>query len=105
MVNKSILFSEEMIQVDPKLLTNIFLNENIDFLKKYFDEDAWVAVTQLVKNKLNEFLCSSCDSSCTVDRMSCDKCTKNYHIACVKVTRYYVKNPTKWICPICKERV
>ena len=39
-------FTEDMIVVDPLLLTDLFINEmfQIDSLKEYFEEDAWKAV-------------------------------------------------------------
>jgi hypothetical protein len=44
MITNSKLVDEKYIETDANALTRIFLIENIDFLEKYFDNDAWIAV-------------------------------------------------------------
>jgi hypothetical protein len=41
-INNKTKFTEDMILVDPALLTDLFINEmlKIDILKEYFEEDA-----------------------------------------------------------------
>ena len=45
------LFDETRIEVDPSKLSNIFLEENINFLQEFFSETAWELVKHVVANK------------------------------------------------------
>jgi hypothetical protein len=48
-ITNSKLITEDYIETDANALTRIFNVENIDFLEKYFDNNAWIAVKSLVK--------------------------------------------------------
>jgi hypothetical protein len=60
MITSSKLISEDYIETGANALSRIFLVENIDFLEKYFDNDAWIAVKSLVKLYKDKFVCKLC---------------------------------------------
>ena len=60
MITNSKWVGEKYIETDTNALTRIFLVENIDFLEKYFDNDAWIAVKSLVKLYKDKFVYKLC---------------------------------------------
>ena len=49
------LIGKNLVETDVNALTRIFLVENIDFLEKYFDTYAWMAVKTVIKLYKNRF--------------------------------------------------
>ena len=65
MKNNSKLVDEKYIETDANALTRIFLIENIDFLEKYFDNNALIAVKLLVKLYKDKFFKQTLLRACT----------------------------------------
>ncbi len=81
------------------MLTINFLEVDIEFLKVYFDEDAWCSVEALVTTYRKQFFCLICNQKAINDYIACSKCKKNFHNKCQeKITSYYKRNPTNWKC-------
>ena len=100
----SIKFSINQIKTNAESLTEIFLNnDSHEFLKKYFEEDAWISVSNLIECCINLFKCEFCKSECKHDFLTCTNCKKYYHYGCQQVSNYFKKNFQKWKCSGCKK--
>jgi hypothetical protein len=83
------LIDEKYIETDANALTRIFLIENIDFLEKYFDNDAWIAVKSLVKLYKDKFACKLCSEPAEKDSIQCKTCHYIFHFKCKDVSAHY----------------
>lgn len=100
MITNSKLVNEKYIETDANALTRIFLIENIDFLEKYFDNDAWIAVKSLVKLYKDKFVCKLCSEPAEKDSIKCKTCHYIFHFKCKDVSAHYQKTYEcgRWKC-------
>jgi len=100
MITNSELFSEYNIETDANALTRIILVENIDFLEKCFDKDAWIAVKSLVKLYKDKFVCKLCSETAEKDSIQWKTCQYIFHFKCKDVSAYYQKRHEcgRWKC-------
>ena len=100
------LFDETMINVDPSLLSNLLITFDIDTIKHYFEDDAWLLVLDVVKKKLTSILCKICNNSCLLSYAECEICKFFYHFECERISTYFrnkIKDGHKsWKCSSCK---
>jgi hypothetical protein len=100
MITNSNLVDENYIETDANALTRIFLIENIDFIEKYFDNDAWIAVKSLVKLYKYKFVCKLCSEPTEKDSIQCKTCQYIFHFRCKDVSAYFQRTYEcgRWKC-------
>ena len=100
------MIEEEHVEVQPELVPNAVLDENVDvhLVRKFFKDDAWMQVMDVVKTKRNNpvYTCTYCshdlDESASI---ICDHCLTWFHVSCVGLKQ----NPKAryWFCRECHE--
>ena len=94
--NSQQLLSEKDVEARPEMITDAVLDENVDIhlIRKYFQYDAWLLVTQVVygrSRKLKDTFANnaSLEYSCSHDlddesqAILCDHCLQWFHMKCV----------------------
>ena len=94
------LIEEEHVECRPEKIPCSVLDENVDMVRHYFTNDAWMVVEDVVerKAKMDVWECSVCQHDLHDGRKSivCESCLKWYHFTCVGLT----KDPKRkvWFC-------
>ena len=100
------LVEEEDVESRPEKLPDAVLDENVDIhlIRKFFTRDAWLLVTDVVKQKQENptFTCKSCyhdlhEQSSVV----CEHCLSWYHIKCVGLKQE--PKARYWYCRECHD--
>ncbi len=94
-------FDETQIQTDPLKLSKMILDVDITFLKEYFDENAWVAVQNLIKMVSLRYTCKTCNTEARILSIECKKCHSIFHLDCKNVSFHYRETPKNWTCKEC----
>ena len=100
------IIEEEDVEVQPKFVSNAVLDENVDIhlIRKYFTDDAWLQVMNVVKQKRDNpvYTCKYCshdlDESLSI---VCDHCLSWFHIQCVGLKQS--PKARYWFCRGCHE--
>jgi hypothetical protein len=105
---KSDLYTEEDVTTEFTNLSNIFLDSDfkMEMLRSLFDDDAWVAVQDLIKLKVANSTCADCKLVCITKCLRCEKCKRAFHLACQSVSKYISSGKGKkpWTCSYCKAK-
>lgn len=74
----------------------------IDDIRRYFDNDGWTALQQVVEIKrMNPtWICTSCNEDSSNNSICCNRCLDWFHFKCVNVKPTLKKKI--WFCSICK---
>ena len=104
------LIQEDGIEVLPERVTAGCLDDQVhlDSCKKYFTEDGWLAVQNVVKTikKNPVYYCGSCAQPIDDDEedfIQCDSCLVWYHFRCVSLKQR--PKTTVWFCRPCYQSV
>ena len=100
------LIEEEDVEVQPELVSNAVLDENVDIhlVRRFFTNDAWMQVMDVVKTKCNNpvYTCKRCshdlDESLSI---ICDHCLTWFHVSCVGLKQS--PKARYWFCRGCHE--
>eukprot|EP00112_Aurelia_sp_Birch-Aquarium-sp1_P005704 Seg1647.2 transcript_id=Seg1647.2/GoldUCD/mRNA.D3Y31 product="Transcription initiation factor TFIID subunit 3" protein_id=Seg1647.2/GoldUCD/D3Y31 len=100
--------SPDRLQTNVHLMSDLVRNSNsvdIHRIEKYFSDDAWMIVLELIRKKGNcKWTCPRCSKSIknADDRVACDRCFCWFHFPCVSVK----KRPKSkyWFCRNCKNK-
>jgi hypothetical protein len=97
--------SEDLVVTDPDLLTDVFIDRsfNLNDLKRYFNDDAWLAVQAVVKAKITLSTCVVCSKLCFEDCIQCTNCHRWFHYACegVDADSSDTNATSIWQCCLC----
>ena len=100
------LIQEEDVEIKPERIPASCLDENvcIQSVQKYFSEDAWAAVLQVIEvvGKNPVWFCGACSKAIDDENENsivCDSCLSWFHFTCTGIK----KNPKKkqWFCRQC----
>lgn len=103
-MNGKQLIEEESVDVLPENLPDAILDDNVDvhLIRKYFTNDAWLLVKDVVARKQNNpiYRCKSCQHDLHLSpSIVCDHCLYWFHMQCVGLKR---KPKTRhWFCRNC----
>lgn len=100
------LIEEQNVEVRPEKLPDAILDENVDIhlIRKFFSVDAWLLITEVVKQKQEKpvYICKYCLHNLEeAPSVVCDHCLSWYHLKCVGF-----KNEPKlkhWYCRKCHD--
>lgn len=100
------LINEEEIEVRPEKLPDAVLDENVDIhqIRKYFSNDAWLVVMDVVQQKHQNpvFVCKCCYHNLDEGpSIVCDHCLSWSHISCVGLTKGTKQK--YWYCYSCRQ--
>lgn len=98
------LINEEDVEVQPERIPYSAIDENVDIhlIRKYFTNDAWLLVVDVIDQKrLNPvYMCNSCSHDLNESpSIMCDHCLSWFHIQCMGLKQ----NPKAryWYCRDC----
>ena len=104
--SKVALLGEEKVECNPTNLCNAVKNDNVDinFIRRYFDDDGWLAVTTVHQQALAmPWKCSLCATDLMTQKsIQCDGCLEWNHMKCMNLSG---KPVGEWFCDICKSNV
>ena len=102
------LVEEEDVEMKPERISAWCLDENvcIPSIQKYFSEDAWAALTQVLevvrKNAVWYYgTCSKVVNDDTENSVVCDSCLSWFHFNCVALKT--CPKSKQWFCLYCHE--
>ena len=99
------LIEEEDVECRPEKVSDAVVDENVDvyLIRKYFTDDAWMIVSQVVEQKKCKMVwkCNICFNDLHSNSASilCDGCLLWYHFACVSLTK--PPRAMTWFCRTC----
>ena len=102
------LIQEEEVECQPEKVSDAVVDDNVDVhvVRKYFTNDAWMVVEEVMKLKLDKmnWICHSCSHDLhTEESIICDSCLLWYHFTCASLIR---KPKTKnWFCRECYAKI
>ena len=71
------LIQERDVEVQPELVTNAVIDKNVDIhlIRKYFTDDAWLLVMDVIEQKHNNpmYVCKFCSHD--LHKLPCDHCS------------------------------
>ena len=79
------LIKEESVECQPEVVPIAVLDENVDvfFVRKYFTNDAWLLVTDVLKRKKKHpvWICQDCQHDLySAASLICELCSTWYHL-------------------------
>ena len=100
------LIEEEDVETRPERVPNAVIDENVDIhlIRKYFSNDAWLVVTDLVLQKQRNpvYVCKSCYHDLHKQpSIMCDHCLMWYHIQCTGLK--HEPKAKYWYCRDCHD--
>ena len=100
------LVEEEDVETRPERVPNAILHENVDIylIRKYFSNDAWLVVTEVVHQKQRNpvYVCKSCHNDLHKQAsIICDHCLMWYHIQCTGLK--HEPKARHWYCHDCHD--
>ncbi|XP_062509833.1 uncharacterized protein LOC134185957, partial [Corticium candelabrum] len=103
--NSQQLLIERDVEARPEMVTDAVLDENVDIhlIRKYFQHDAWLLVTQVVpqKQKTQGYICKYCSHDLDDESQAilCDHGLQWFHMKWVELKQ----KPKKkyWFCRHC----
>ena len=100
------LIEEHEVEIRPECIPSSCLDENVYLpsIQKYFSEDAWLAVTNVVEivKKNTSWYCGACSKAIndeTEDSIHCESCLYWFHFTCVAIKTAPKKK--EWFCRQC----
>lgn len=105
-VNNGDLLEEEVVETRPEKIPNSCIDENVNVyhVKKYFTNDAWQIVLQIleIKKTQSDWFCTVCNKELENTAIACDSCLEWYHLQCTSLK----KEPKRkeWFCRFCYEQ-
>ena len=98
------LINEDSVECRPEKVPNAFLDENVDvFLaRKYFMEDAWMVVMDVVERKKEKsiWICNVCQHDLHSEpSVVCESCLTWFHFRCTGLTKHPKRK--NWFCRDC----
>ena len=98
------LIEEKCVECMPEKVSDAVVDENVDIclVRKYFIEDAWMIVSQVVQNKKSDMTwkCHVCYHDLhSKESILCDGCLLWYHFQCVALTK--APKAKTWFCRTC----
>lgn len=105
------LVDETKVNTNPFDLPDVFINSRFDLikLKSKFDDDAWLAVINLVQDKKRISTCPHCKILCRAKCIECDKFNQWFHLDCENVSQYLEnklasQGEYRFKCSLCKAK-
>lgn len=99
------LIEEEQVEVCPENLPDAVLDENVDIhlIRRYFTNDAWLLLKDVVKQKIsNTYSCKTCSHDLDeAESIVCDHCLSWYHVKCTGLKS--VPKQKHWYCRRCHQ--
>ena len=101
---KGELIEEESVECRPEVVPNAVLDENVNIflIRKYFTNDAWLLVTDMLERKKEDpvWICRVCQHDLHSEAsLICELCLTWYHLKCVGLTRSPKRK--NWFCRSC----
>ena len=98
------LVEEEDVEVRPEKLPDGILDENIDIhlIRRYFSNDAWLMVMDVIKQKQDNpvYVCKICSHDLHEQpSIVCDHCLQWFHVQCVGLKN--IPKKKHWFCREC----
>ena len=96
------LIEEEHVEVRPERLPDAVLDVDVNLIRKFFTQDAWLVVMYVIGHKRSRavYVCKQCYHDLDVEpSIVCDHCLTWHHLKCVGL-----KQPPKsknWYCRVC----
>ena len=101
------LIQEYSVEVQPNKITASCVDEKVcmNSCKKYFSDDAWMAVMNVVSTIENNpmWYCGFCTKEIddkAENSIQCDSCLVWFHFVCVKMIR--APKQKTWFCTSCR---
>jgi hypothetical protein len=103
-MNGKQLIEEERVEVRPENLPDAILDDNVDvhLIRKYFTNDAWLLVKDVVARKQNNpiYTCKTCQHDLHQSpSIVCDHCLSWFHMKCVGLKQK--PKARHWFCRSC----
>ena len=105
-IKSGVLIEEKEVEIIPDKITAACVDENVCLqqCKKYFTDDAWLAVESVVSTIRSNpvYHCGSCNlriNDESENSIQCDSCLTWFHFDCLNIARAS-KNKV-WFCPVC----
>ncbi len=97
---------EEHVEVRPEKLPDAVLDQNIDvhLIRKFFTQDAWLLVEEVVKQKCNNpvYICKLCSHDFHEQpSIMCDHCLTWNHLKCLGLKKEL--KAKYWYCRDCHD--
>eukprot|EP00794_Sanderia_malayensis_P013540 gene13540-14944_t len=105
---KGIIISPERIQTNVHNIPDLVRDSNavdINRIERYFSDDAWMILLDVVTKKRNcKWICPTCSKKLknSEDCVCCERCLSWFHFTCVSIRK---KTKAKnWFCRNCKSK-
>ena len=98
------LIDEDAVETRPEKVPNCCSDENVNVhhVKKYFTNDAWKIVLQVLdlKKEQSDWFCKVCNKELEdTIAIACDSCLDWYHLHCIGLRN--VPKRKEWFCRFC----
>ncbi len=98
------LVEEDMVECRPEKISNAIIDENVDIhlVRRYFSNDAWLLVQDVVRRKkeTDVWTCAVCYHNLDQgESIICESCLEWHHFNCVGITRQ--PKSKNWFCRKC----
>ena len=93
---------EDEVECKPEDLFLAATEVDLDCIRKYFENDAWLSVIDVVNNaKSREWTCSVCNELLETRHVGCDMCLGWLHYHCAAIT--CAPKTKNWFCRQCQQ--
>ena len=97
------LIEEDMVECRPEKVTNAIIDDNVDIhlVRRYFSNDAWMVLQDLVERKKEQdtWSCKSCCHDLEGQSIICESCLEWFHFHCVGLVQQ--PKSKNWYCRQC----
>ena len=98
------LIQEEDVEIQPERITNAVIDENVDIhlIRRFFSNDAWLQVVDVMKQKHSNavYMCKYCSHDLEeFSSIVCDHCLTWFHLKCVGLKQS--PKARYWFCRGC----
>ena len=101
-----ILIQEDSVECRPEKVSASILDENVDIhlVRKYFSQDAWLVLQDVLKHKKKmTWVCSICQhdlhGKTSGPSVCCESCLSWFHFQCVGLVK--LPKARNWFCRSC----
>ena len=103
-MHEDTLLDEEVVETHPERVPNSCIDENasIYIIRKYFTDDEWTQVMQLIETKNNAtYYRKMCEKILDGESICCDCCLEWLHLSCSGLPKAPKGCHKEWFCRLC----
>ena len=104
-MHEDTLLDEQVVETRPERVPNSCIDENASIyrIRKYFTDDGWTQVMQLIETKKNNatYYCKMCEKILEGASICCDCCLEWLHLSCAGLQKAPKGRRKEWFCRLC----